>query len=98
MGSIAILSAALAAAVVTSGILLRELRKTIRVTEKCTRRWASARKTLAATKQENEELTAEAVSLKNVLYDVAKGEAHVWIGDDGELRAARGATGNTPIH
>ena len=35
--------------------------------------------------------------LKNVLLDVAKGEADVWI-EDGEVRAARKATGETPIH
>ena len=93
----AILAAALMAALFLIWFLLRELRKITRTMEKSTQRWMSARKTLTATKQTNEELMAETMFLKNVLYDIAKGEAHVWI-EDGELRATRTATGETPIH
>ena len=35
--------------------------------------------------------------LKDVLTDVATGDAHVWI-EDGEVRATRTASGGTPIH
>ena len=64
---------------------------------KAEQRLHSAKLTLTQTKGQDEELKAEITFLKNVLYDVAKGEAHVWIEDD-ELRAARTATGETPIH
>lgn len=93
----AILAAALMAALFLIGFLLRALRNLTKTMEKSTQRWMSARKTLVATKEQNEALKAETMFLKNVLFDVAKGEAHVWIEDD-ELRAARTATGETPIH
>ena len=35
---------------------------------------------------------------KTVLLDVAKGEAHVWIGENGELIATRTAAGEAPLH
>ncbi len=93
-----ILAAALMAALFLIGFLLRELRKITRTMEKSTQRWMSARKTLAAAKEANEALMAETMFLKTVIRDIAKGEAHVWIGEDGELRAARTADGETPIH
>ena len=42
-------------------------------------------------------LEAEVVFLKNVLMDVANGDAYVWV-EDGELRAARTVIGETSIH
>lgn len=93
----AILAAALMAALFLIGFLFRELRKTHKTMEKSTQRWVSARKTLVRTKEHNEELMAETVFLKSVLFDVAKGEAHVWIEDD-ELRAARKPAGGTQVH
>ena len=42
-------------------------------------------------------LVAENQLLKDVLTDVATGDAHVWI-EDGEVRATRTASGETPIH
>jgi hypothetical protein len=44
------------------------------------------------------EAKEELAFLKNVLRDVAMGDAHVWVGDDGEVRAARAIAGNTSIH
>jgi uncharacterized protein YoxC len=61
------------------------------------RRLASARLTLAATKKEVNGCLGENQLLKEVLTDVAKGEAHVWI-EDGEVRATRTASRETPIH
>lgn len=93
----AILAAALMAALFLIGFLIRALRGAHKTMEKSTQRWMSARKTLTATKEQNEELTAEVAFLKSVLFDVAKGEAHVWIEDD-ELRAARKPAGGTQVH
>ena len=45
-----------------------------------------------------EEMDEHIELLESVLSDVAKGEAHVWIGEDGDIRATRTATGETPIH
>ena len=89
--------AALVAAIVWIIRLQRSLTTTHKRLAKAEQRLRSAKLTLTQTKEQNEELKAETMFLKNVLLDVAKGEAHVWIEDD-ELRAARTATGETPIH
>ena len=97
MIDILIMMAALVAAIGWIAHLQRALTTTLKRLEKVETRLHSAKLTLAGTKETNEELTAENMFLKKVLYDVAKGEAHVWIEDD-ELRATRTATGETPIH
>ena len=94
----AILAAALVAAIVWIIRLQRSLTTTThKRLAKAEQRLRSAKLTLTQTKEQNEALKAETMFLKNVLFDVAKGEAHVWI-EDNELRAARTATGETPIH
>lgn len=93
----AILAATLVVAIFWVGFQQRRLTTTTKRLERVEKRLHSAKLTLAATKETNEALMAETMFLKNVLYDVATGEAHVWIEDD-ELRAARTATGGTPIH
>jgi hypothetical protein len=62
------------------------------------RRLNSARLTLTDARHEVDECLEENQFLKAVLTDVAKGEAHVWIGENGDIRATRKATGKTPIH
>ena len=64
---------------------------------KAEQRLHSAKLTLTDTKQNNETLTQETLFLKGILFDVAQGEAHVWIEDD-ELRAMRTAGGEVSIH
>ena len=88
---------ALVVAMIWVSFQQRRLTTTTKRLHKVEQRLHSAKLTLAATKDENMDHKAEIMFLKNVLYDVAKGEAHVWIEDD-ELRAARTATGETPIH
>jgi len=90
--------AALMAAAYWTVHLQRTLTTTLKRLEKVERRLHSAKLTLTSTKQTNEELMAESMFLKAVITDVAKGEAHVWIGEDGDIRATRTATGETPIH
>ena len=97
MIDILIMMAALVVAIFWVGLQQRRLTTTTKRLEKVEKRLHSAKLTLTATKETNEALMAETMFLKNVLYDVAKGEAHVWIEDD-ELRATRTATGETPIH
>lgn len=65
--------------------------------QKAEQRLHSTKLTLTSTKNINEELTQETLFLKGVLFDVAKGEAHVWIEDD-ELRATRTVGGEISIH
>jgi len=84
-------------AMIWIGFQQRRLTTTTKRLEKVGKRLHSAKLTLTATKDENMNHKAEIMFLKKVLYDVAKGEAHVWI-EDGELRATRTATGGTPIH
>jgi len=97
MGDILIMMAALVVAIFWVGFQQRRLTTTTKRLEKVEKRLHSAKLTLTTTKQTNEELMTETMFLKNVLYDVAKGEAHVWIEGD-ELRATRIADGETPIH
>lgn len=97
MIDILIMMAALVVAIFWVGFQQRRLTTTTKRLEKVDKRLSSAKLTLTTTKEANEALMAETMFLKNVLYDVAKGEAHVWI-EDGELRATRTATGETPIH
>jgi|GEM_PF-5782439 len=93
-----ILMAAILIATFWVGFQQRTLTTTLKRLEKVERRLHSAKLTLTSTKQTNEELMAESLSLKAVLTDVAKGEAHVWIGEDGEVRAQKRATGEIQIH
>lgn len=97
MEALLTMMAALVAAVFWIGFQQRRLTTTIKRLVKAEQRLHSAKLTLTQTKEQNEELTAEVVFLKSVLFDVAKGEAHVWIEDD-ELRAARKPVGGTQVH
>jgi hypothetical protein len=97
METLLIMLALLEVAVFWIFLLQRRLTTTHKRLVKVEQRLHSAKLTLTQTKGQDEELKTEITFLKNVLYDVAKGEAHVWIEDD-ELRAARTATGETPIH
>lgn len=92
-----IMMAALVAAIVWIIRLQRSLTTKHKRLVKAEQRLRSAKLTLTQTKEQNEALVAETMFLKHILFDVAKGEAHVWI-EDGELRATRTATGETPIH
>jgi|31_taG_2_1085359.scaffolds.fasta_scaffold60244_1 cell division protein FtsB len=97
MTDILIMMATLMVALVWVILLQRRVTTTLHRLEIAERRRNSAQLTLRATKTDNEELTAEVAVLKQILLDVAKGEANVWI-EDGELRAARTAAGNTSVH
>lgn len=97
MGDILILMATLVVAFFWVGFQQRRLTTTLKRLHKVEQRLHSAKLTLTEAKRANEELTAETMFLKNVLYDVANGDAHVWIEDD-ELRAMRTATGEIPVH
>lgn len=57
----------------------------------------ATRKRLEGAKRAVEVVASENEFLKDVLTDVAKGEAHVWF-EDGEVRAARAAAGKASIH
>jgi len=96
--TIIMMAAALVAATAWTIYLQRVVNKLTRRLTITGRRLHSARVTLADTKQDNEYLDNEVEALKDVLTDVAKGEADVWIGDDGLVRAKRKPTGRTPIH
>jgi outer membrane lipoprotein-sorting protein len=89
--------AALVAAVFWIGFQQRRLTTTTKRLVKAEQRLHSAKLTLTQTKEQNEALVADTMLLKHVLFDVAKGEAYVWI-EDGELRATRTADRETPIH
>lgn len=89
--------AALVAAFFWIIFLQWKLTRTTKRLSKVDQRLRSARLTLTATKEANEVLTVETEFLKGVLFDVARGEAHVWIEGD-ELRAARKSAGNTSVH
>ena len=76
-----------------------------RVVDKITKRLTSmnrrlqeARLTLAEVRDEVDDCLEENQTLKDILTDVAKGEAHVWIGEDGLVRAARKPVGDIQIH
>lgn len=97
MTDILIMMATLMVALVWVILLQRRVTTIHRRLEIAERRRNSAQLTLRATKTDNEELTAEVAVLKQILLDVAKGEANVWI-EDGELRAARTAAGNASVH
>jgi len=97
MTDILIMMAALVVAMIWVGFQQRRLTTTLKRLERVEKRLHSAKLTLADTKETNEALVTEVMFLKHVLLDIAKGEAHVWI-EDGELRAARTADGETQIH
>lgn len=92
-----IMMTALVFAIVWTVYLQRVLSKTHKRLDKAEQRLNSTKVMLGITKKTNEELNSEVVFLKTVLFDVALGEAHVWI-EDGELRATRTADRETPIH
>lgn len=89
--------AALVAAIVWTIRQQRRVSTTHRRLAKVEQRLRSAKLTLTQTKEQNEALAARTMLLENVLMDIAKGEAHVWI-EDGELRAARTAAGKVQVH
>jgi len=93
-----IMMAALVAAVIWIAFQQWRANITFRLLAKSNKRLRSAKLTLAATKETNEALVAENEFLKTVIRDVAMGDAHVWVGEDGEVRAARATAGNTSIH
>jgi len=93
-----IMMATLVVAIFWIGLQQRRLTVTRNRLRKVEKRLHSARLTLTQTKGTNEELGAETMLLKTVITDVAKGEAHVWIGEDGEVVAARTAVGEIQIH
>ena len=97
MEALLTMMAALVAAIVWIVRLQRDLTTTTKRLVKAEQRLHSAKLTLTQTKEQNEALVAETMFLKHVLFDVAKGEAHVWI-EDGELRAARAAVGKVQVH
>ena len=98
MTDLLIMMAALVAAIVRIIYLQRVLSKTYKRLERVERRLNSARLTLAEVRDEVDYYLEENQTLKDILTDVAKGEAHVWIGEDGLVRAARKPAGETPIH
>lgn len=93
-----IMMAALVAAIAWTIYLQRVVNKLTRRLTITGRRLHSARVTLADVKCEVADCLEENQTLKDVLTDVAKGEADVWIGEDGLVRAKRKPTGRTPIH
>lgn len=97
MTEILIMMAALVAALVWVICLQRMLTATHRRLSKALQLLHSAKLTLTQTKEQNEALTAEVGILKQILFDVATGDADVWI-EDGELRAARTPAGGTSVH
>ena len=97
MTDILIMTATLVVAAFWVGFNQRKLTATTKRLEKVEKRLHSTKLTLTATKVTNEDLVDETMALKHILYDIAKGEAHVWIEND-ELRAARTPTGKTPVH
>lgn len=97
MEALLTMMAALVVAIVWIGFQQRRLTTTTKRLVKAEQRLHSAKLTLTQTKEQNEALVAETMFLKHVLFDVAKGEAHVWI-EDGELRAARAAAGKVQVH
>lgn len=97
MEALLTMMAALVVAIFWIGFQQRKLTTTTKRLVKAEQRLHSAKLTLTQTKEQNEALMAETMFLKHVLFDVAKGEAYVWI-EDGELRATRTADRETPIH
>lgn len=93
-----IMMAALVAAIAWTIYLQRVVNKLTRRLTIVGRRLHSASVTLADVKCEVDDCLEENQLLKDILTDVAKGEAHVWIGEDGLVRAARKPAGNTPVH
>ena len=67
------------------------------ILQRANKRLDDADAILGRAKEVTEALVAENQLLKDVLTDVATGDAHVWI-EDGEVRATRTASGGTPIH
>jgi hypothetical protein len=89
--------AALVVAIFWIGFQQRKLTTTTKRLVKAEQRLHSAKLTLTQTKEQNEALVAETMFLKHVLFDVAKGEADVWI-EDGQVRAQRRTAGTPPLH
>lgn len=90
--------AALVVAIFWVGYQQRELTKTLKRLKKTEQRLHSAKLTLSACKDANEYLKNNNEFMGTILMDVAKGEANVWIDDNGELIAARTPAGNTSVH
>ena len=90
------------AALVTAIVWIIYLQRVVdRLTKRMTfrdRQLHSAKLTVTGTMESIEKCIEENETLKQILVDVANGDAHVWIGEDGRVRAKRKHTGETPIH
>lgn len=98
MEALLTMMAALVAAIAWIIRLQRRLTVTTKRLERMDKLLHSAKLTVTGARREMDGCLAENQLLKTVITDVAKGEAHVWIGDDGEVRATRTADRETPIH
>jgi hypothetical protein len=76
----------------------RWLREQHRRTAKAEQRLYSTKLTLTHTKEVNEALVEETHLLRQILTDVARGEANVWIDEQGNTRAEKCAGRKTPVH
>ena len=98
MTDLLIMTAALVAAIIWTIYLQRVVSRLTKRSVSINRRLNSARLTLAEVRDEVDYYLEENQTLKDILTDIAKGEAHVWIGEDGLVRAVRKPAGETPIH
>jgi len=98
MTDLLIMTAALVAAIIWTIYLQRVVSRLTKRSVSINRRLNSARLTLAEVRDEVDYYLEENQTLKDILTDVAKGEVHVWIGEDGLVRAVRKPAGETPIH
>jgi len=92
-----IMMTALVFATVWTVYLQRVLSKTHKRLDKAEQRLNSTKVMLGIAKKTNEELNDEVAVLKSILFDVALGEADVWI-EDGELKGKKRTTGTTQVH
>jgi uncharacterized membrane protein YccC len=90
------LMAALVAAIIWIITQQRRLREQHRRTTKAEQRLHSAKLTLTHTKEVNQALAEEVQLLRQILTDVAKGEANVWIDEHGNTRAEKCAYREIP--
>jgi hypothetical protein len=93
-----ILMAALVVAICWTIYQQRVVTRLIKRLANVDRRLASAHLTLTGARVKSNDCFEENDLLKEILVDVAKGEAHVWIGEDGLVRATRKPAGEIQIH
>ena len=98
MTDLLIMTAALVAAIIWTIYLQRVVSRLTKRLASISRRLQVARMTLAEVRDEVDDCLEENQTLKDILTDVAKGEAHVWVGEDGFVRAARKPAGDIQIH